>query len=284
MHAAIEAILTEQGVVTTTAHRGLKSSLARLARAGLLENPLPGVFTPPSDGSVLQRLRAVTAWAGPAGVLHSRTAAGLWLPELAGSVAFLAHPTLRSRRGVVVCRRTIPPEFVVVGAGIRAASPAYAAAELASQDDGRAACEALRLRLVTPDDLAMATASLAGSRGQRERLRVITSCADNPWSYAELRFHRILRTAGIRGWVANRPVRVGGSIYQPDARLPAERVVIEVDGRATHEPAAQFRRDRERQNAFTAAGYLVIRFTWEQLDDPEYVIRTVRAVVRLRRE
>ena len=176
-------------------------------------------------------------------------------------------------------RRVVPPEQVTHAVGIRLASAAYAAAELASHDDGRAACEALRLGLASHSDLVAAAAALAGTRGQAERVRAIAACEDNPWSYAELRLHRILRSAGIKNWVANRPIRLGSRLLEPDVRFRHRRVIIEVDGRATHQRPGQFLLDRERQNEFAIAGYLVIRFTWEQLDDPDYVLRVVREVL-----
>lgn len=282
MHPTIEALLADQGVITARAHPALSSALRRLCREGRLANPLPGVFVAREDSSPLTWLRAVSHWAAPSGVIHGSSAAGLWLPSLADPVARLIHPTLRSRRGVVVLRRSVPPDFVTRAQGLRTVSPAYAAAELAALDDGRAACELLRLRLATFDDLALATRALAGSRGHIERTRAIAACEANPWSYAELRLHRILREAGFRDWVANRPLDIAGCLFHPDVRFRAARVIIEVDGRETHEQARQFRRDREAQNAYVLAGYLVIRFTWEHLDDADYVVRIVRGALRLR--
>lgn len=280
MNPTVARILAERGVIATREYPRLGPTLRRLHRDGQLANPLPGVFTGNPDRAPQTWLRAVSLWSGPAGVVHAASAAGLWLPGAADPLIQLAHPTLRSRRGVQVTRRTIPDEFVRRWPGIRAVSPGYAAAELASQDDGRAACEALRLRLASHAELVAATGALAGCRGQRERELVIGACRDDPWSYAELRLHRILRTARIRGWVANQPVRLNGHRFVPDVRFRGRPVIIEVDGRATHQQPGQFRRDRERQNEFTMAGYSVIRFTWEQLDDPAYVVRVVREVLR----
>ncbi|MFT4109085.1 endonuclease domain-containing protein [Propionicimonas sp.] len=282
MRATIEAVLADQGVITARAHPALSPTMRRLARAGLLANPLPGVFIATGETSALAWLRAVAQWSAPAGIIHDTSAAGLWLPSLADSTARLVHPTLRSRHRVVVVRRRVPPDFVREAMGLRVVTPAYAAAELAARDDGRSACEMLRLRLATFEELALATRALAGSRGQAERVRAIAACQDNPWSYAELRLHRILREAGFRDWVSNRPLDIGGCVFHPDARFRAARVIIEVDGRETHERPGQFRRDRETQNVYIAAGYLVIRFTWEHLDDVDYVVRVVREVLRLR--
>ena len=107
-------------------------------------------------------------------------AASLWLPSLAGQIAVLVHPTLRSRRRVHVTRRGVPSDFVQIADGLRFATPAYAAVEL------REALEAM-----------------TGSAGRAVRRCVVEECMTNPWSYAELRLHRILRAAGIVGWVAN---------------------------------------------------------------------------------
>lgn len=279
MHPAIEAVLADQGVIRASAYPRLGSTLTRLKQAGVLDAPLPGVYVRAGEDSALVRLRAVCAWAGPSGVLHDRSAASIWLPELSGPVAFLAHPTLRSRPRVVVCRRQVPPEFVAERQGLRFASPSYSAVELAALDDGRTICEALRRGLADGDSLAAADAALRGSHGQVERSRVVAACTENPWSYAELRLQRILRQAGIADWVANRPLVLGGHQLRPDIRMRRRRLVIEFDGRAVH-GADQFLADRERQNLLESAGYHVLRFGWEHLDQPEYVVTAVRDTLR----
>ncbi|HEY3340095.1 MAG TPA: hypothetical protein VGK18_16470 [Propionicimonas sp.] len=276
MHAGIEAILAEQGVITVAAHPRLESSLRRLTREQLLDNPLPGVFTARSESSTLSWLRPVTAWSAPDGVLNGRSAASLWLPDLAGPVAFVAHPTLRSRRGVVVSRHLVPPEFVRATAGLRLASPAYAAVELAAFDDGRALCDALRLRLADEPAITAALSAFVGSPGNARRRRAVAAAAYNPWSYAELRLHRILLESGITGWVANRKLIVDGVVLFPDVRFRDRLLMLEFDGRASHGSPERFLADRERWNLLEAAGYHVLRLGWEHLDRPEYVASVVR--------
>jgi very-short-patch-repair endonuclease len=276
VHPHVEAILAEQGVITVAAYPSLESSLRRLTRERVLVNALPGVFVAGGELSPLAWSRAVCAWAGPAGVLRGRSAACLWLPELASPVAFIAHPTLRSRRGIVVSRQLVPPEFVRTMPGLRVASPAYAAVELAAFDDGRALCEALRLRLVDAPAIATALSAFTNTPGNAVRRRAVAACANGPWSYAELRLHRILLAAGITGWVANRKCVIDGVLLYPDVRFRARLLVLEFDGRATHESPAQFLADRERWNLLEAAGYHVLRFGWEHLDQPDYVVTMVR--------
>ncbi len=276
MHPRIEAILAEQGVVTVAADPRLESSLRRLTREGVLDNPLPGVFAPPGERSALAWLRAVAAWSAPDGVLHGRSAASLWLPDLAGPVAFVAHPTLRSRRGVVVSRHLVPPAFARATSGLRVASPAYAAVELAAIDDGRALCDALRLRLAEESAITEALSAFRDSPGNVRRRRAVAASAHNPWSYAELRLHRILLDAGITGWVGNRKIVIDGVRMFPDVRFLARLLVLEFDGRETHGSREGFLADRERWNLLEAAGYHVLRFGWEHLDSPRYVATMVR--------
>ena len=281
MNSTVAALLTEHGVITVSHHPGLSRTLHRLVASGLLARPLPGVFIPAGSG-VEGWLRAVTAWAGREGALHGATAVHLWLGEPAPAVTQLAHPTLRTRGRIAVWRHAVEREFVVTRAGIRTVTAAYAAVEVAAVDDGRVITEVLRQRLATTEQLREALSALAGTSGQAVRRRVVESCLANPWSYAELRLHNILRHAGITGWVANVPLRLGRVVLHPDVLFRAERIVIEFDGRAYHSSQEEFTDDREAQNVYITHGYVVIRLVWHHLDDPAYVLRVLRRALALR--
>jgi hypothetical protein len=280
MDTRIATLIAEQGFIAVADHPRLRWALSQRKADGELQTPLPGIYLP-ADFSPGAWLQAVSAWAAPLGVLNARTAASLWMPELISPVAFVAHPSLRSRRGVTVSRRTVPCEFVDERDGIRFATPAYAAVELAATDDGRAACEALRRRLADTDTLAAALASLRGSPGHSARRKAVAACAENPWSYAELRLHRILREARITDWVANRPLRLGGRELWPDIRFRKRLLILEFDGRKVHSDPVQFLTDRERWNLFAAFGYHLLHVGWEHLDRPDYVVAATRAALRI---
>jgi very-short-patch-repair endonuclease len=280
MDTRIRTLVAEQGFIAVADHPRLRWALSRLKAEGELVTPLPGIYLPAGFAPGAW-LRAVSAWAAPLGVLNARTAASLWLPELVSPVASVAHPSLRSRRGVAVSRRTVPREFVNERDGIRFATPAYAAVELAATDDGRAACEALPRRLADTDTLAAALATLGGSPGHAARRKAVAACAENPWSYAELRLHRILKEARITDWVANRPLRLGGRELWPDVRFRKRLLILEFDGRKVHNDPVQFLTDRERWNLFEAFGYHVLHFAWEHLDQPDYVVAATRAALRI---
>ena len=58
-------------------------------------------------------------------------------------------------------------------------------------------------------------------------------------------------------------VRVGG--HEVDFLWPDQRLIVEVDGFAFHATRSAFERDRARDRAHQAAGYVVLRITWRQL-------------------
>lgn len=61
------------------------------------------------------------------------------------------------------------------------------------------------------------------------------------------------------------------------------RIAIEVDGRAFHSDRRAFEHDRWRQNALTVGGWLVLRFTWEQINTrPDEVIAVILTAVAQR--
>jgi very-short-patch-repair endonuclease len=56
-----------------------------------------------------------------------------------------------------------------------------------------------------------------------------------------------------------------------------------VDGRAYHSDRRAFERDRLRQNHLVLQGWLILRFTWEQITQrPQEVIAAVLAAVAQR--
>lgn len=72
--------------------------------------------------------------------------------------------------------------------------------------------------------------------------------------------------------------------YEVDFLWPAQRVIVETDGRETHDTAAAFERDRARDAHLQAAGYRVLRFTYRQvLREPDVVADRLRSVLKLAR-
>jgi very-short-patch-repair endonuclease len=54
---------------------------------------------------------------------------------------------------------------------------------------------------------------------------------------------------------------------EPDLRWPAAKLIVELDGFATHGTRRAFERDRERDRRLQAQGWRIVRITWRQLHE-----------------
>ncbi len=85
----------------------------------------------------------------------------------------------------------------------------------------------------------------------------------------------LLRRAGITGWRANRWLTVAGRRICADFCFEAQRVIVEVDGRAWH-GSDRWESDRSRDSAAAAAGWRVLRFTWRRImEEPDAVVAEI---------
>ena len=101
-------------------------------------------------------------------------------------------------------------------------------------------------------------------------------------SELEKRFGEFLADAGLPLPETNAHLQISGIWYEVDCLWRAERVVVELDGRATHHTRAAFEADRARDRALQAAGFRVVRITWRQLhESPAAVAADLRALLRL---
>lgn len=146
---------------------------------------------------------------------------------------------------------------------------------------------ALQRRYVSPDTVAEDIRGRLG-RGRLNAAglrQLITRATSGSKSEAEQRMARLLGRSGTGPWVANHP------IHGADGRIVAEldfahiglRIAIEVDGRAFHSDRRSFEHDRWRQNSLIIDGWLVLRFTWQQIiERPDEVIAIIQAAVAQR--
>lgn len=80
--------------------------------------------------------------------------------------------------------------------------------------------------------------------------------------------------------VPQQAVLARGFIYHPDLVDVRRRIVIEADSYEFHTGKEAFELDCTRYTALTVTGWLVIRFTWEQvMHSPAYVRSVLRSVV-----
>jgi very-short-patch-repair endonuclease len=92
-------------------------------------------------------------------------------------------------------------------------------------------------------------------------VRELTLGAKPPDSVLEPVMGRLFERRRIDGWVFH--LVVGG--MELDFGFPEHRVDVEVDGWSSHSTREQFERDRVRDAELGALGWLVLRFTWNQV-------------------
>lgn len=194
------------------------------------------------------RVVAALLAAGPKAVASHRTAAALFglTPYMPAVLELTAHGRApRSRSGLRIYETSRPPEVRLVR-GLRVTAPLRTLHDLRAtrppEETERATREALVRRLVTPEELP--GDPVAPTRSELERA-----------------FLRLVTQAGLPQPLVNQPV----GPYLVDFAWPRERVLVETDGYAAHGHGAAFEADRARDATLHAAGHVVLRFTWRQI-------------------
>jgi very-short-patch-repair endonuclease len=263
----------------------------RAQRAGRLIGVAPGVAALPGAAATEERrILAATLWAG--GVASHRSAAYLW--DAAG-VPPVVDVTLEDRR-----RRDAPD-------WIRVHRPRDRAELRRVRRRGVDVTNPLRtlvdLGQVAPEAVSSVLAAMLGSglvnhaaveasvlrhsrRGRhgvvalRAALEAWSIAGKPPDSLLELVMADLLRQRGLPAAVFHHRVRG----FEVDFCYPVERIIIECDGWEVHgRDRAQFERDRRRDAALIADGWIVIRFTWSQITQhPDWVCDVIRQTLAAR--
>jgi hypothetical protein len=245
--------------------------IARAVAAGILTPKHRGVYAfghacLTRRGGAVAALRATRADA----VLSHASAAALWriAPWLDDVHVTVPRRPPRSRPGLVVHSVAAwQPGDVGRAAGLPVTSPLRTLLDLAASEPlaaferalgeaqvlnllrGGHALERLRERSRGRRGAAAIDAALGGTgalptRSELERLLLA-----------------IVDAAGLPRPLTN--VLVHG--VEVDAYWPQARVIVETDGWSTHSHRTAFERDRARDAALAALGFVVLRFTWRQL-------------------
>lgn len=135
---------------------------------------------------------------------------------------------------------------------------------------------ALRKGLVDHDALVRAADAIGGTRGRRMRRRVALLDARSANAF-ESTCRALLGAAGIVGFEPQVTIRSGARwLGRADLAHRRLRVLIECDGFEHHGERAGLRRDCRRHTAFVCAGWLPLRFSWEDvMYDPDWVVARV---------
>jgi very-short-patch-repair endonuclease len=238
---------------------------------------------------------ASVAWAAhltvPDGVISHRTAgllAGFPVPGDPRPAHLLADRHHRTPE-LVIHRMPLAEDERIRLAGLPVTSRARTGLDCLadlSPDDALRLWAWLRSRSVL-DEAALAAAVRAryGWPGTPVLLGLLGTVRGGAASHAERRLHRLLRRAGIGGWMAGATIRDRGGriVAEVDVLFERERVVIEVDGFGAHSGRDSFVADRRRLRLLGELGYQVLQVTWDDLDQvPDDLLRQIHGALARR--
>ncbi len=234
---------------------------------------------------------AACLWGGPPTCASHRAAAAHW--ELAGITRAVVEITCeRSQRcpdGIKLHVVPVMPRCdLATLRGIPVTNAARTLVDLAAVVDEEtleiALDDALRRRLTSVPRLRWRIEELCGKgrtgcKALRRLLEVRGPGNAVPESVLETKFRRLLRNAGLPPPVLQHPDvphrRAPGRL---DFSYPDKRIVMEVDGRRWHSGRLPSMRDMRKSNSLNIRGWMVLRFTWEDvLYEGAWVAQQVRA-------
>jgi very-short-patch-repair endonuclease len=211
---------------------------------------------------------------GPEAALSGREAGALWRlrPSDRSRIDVTAPVRLRRSRIDVHVRR-LPADERTVRHGIPVTTAARTLFDLAVALQGEqlvaAISQAETLRLTGPLSLPQLMERYRGHRGTRalrEALEELGLGGGVTDSELEDRFRRFLTERALPRPEHNAPLRIGRRWIEVDCLWRAQRVALELDGRAVHGTRAAFESDRLRDRELVVAGWTPVRVTWRQLE------------------
>jgi very-short-patch-repair endonuclease/predicted transcriptional regulator of viral defense system len=270
--------------------------IAHLLATGAWERVAPNVYrlvgAPPNERAAL-----AAAVLSSGGVASHRSAAVLHgLVDALPSKPELILPSSSCYRGPALVHRTdslLPRDLTTVD-GIRSTNAVRTFVDLGAVLDAHALEQvlhrALHERKATFDRVARRHFQLSGrGRAGSAIVRSVLVAYDPSMAAAESTLEVLIlqgmREAGLPTPVRQHEVTVpSGDDYRLDLSYPGPMIAIEGDGFGIHSMRDRFESDRERRNALTLAGWLVLQFTWQQIcRRPQWVVAQIAAALAMRR-
>ncbi|MEJ7894877.1 MAG: DUF559 domain-containing protein [Solirubrobacteraceae bacterium] len=289
-----------------------EADIARLAHAqhgNVAFTQLGGLgFTPDAirhravSGRLVRRYRGVYAWgylrtdflsrasaarlaAGTRSCLAGTAAAAVYraLPEPSGPIHLTRPTRADERHGMVVHEVRLDPAEVWWRQNLPMTSPARTLLDLAESESERTLTRAFNefqiLKLLTRSQLERALPRFDGRRGVSSLRGLLGEDLGATRSVLEDLFVPLMQQANLPCPSLNAAV-LG---LEVDALWPAERVIVELDGRRFHDTDPRFESDRARDAQLVARGYVVLRFTHRRLKrEPFAVIAELAAALSQR--
>jgi len=237
-------------------HRGV-FRLGRLSEAGVLHAALLAL----GDGAALSHRSAAHAH----GLLRTRPPA---------TVDVTVPTTRRRRRGIRPHRSQLDALDTTTRGGLRITTVARTLLDIApglTVPRLQAAVDEARVQRRLHIPAIEATLARApghhGTGALRRALERHDPGRGRPIGDFERRAIAFLRDHGFPPYVRNFTVVVEGEPFSLDVVWLEHRVAIELDSRTFHDTDPAFASDRRRSRRLAAAGWQVVRGTWDDLDD-----------------
>jgi very-short-patch-repair endonuclease len=277
-----ELAARERGVLTTgELHScGLDDhAILTRVRNGQLHRRFTGVYAVGYAVLCLEAcfLAAVKA-CGPDAVLSHYSAAVLHgLLEWDGRAPEVTTRTVRKHPGLRAHRAKTLERCYVKGIPVTPVLRTIidlAGSRLPGRQLRRAVNEALNQRAIRLGDL------ITGDHRGARRLRAILASAAPTTN----EFEDVVLAIITQGRLPDPEVGRWYLGFRPDFRWPEQRVIVEADGKRTHDQALARADDATRQAVFEAHGETVLRVTWrEATTRPKETLRRIRAALDARR-
>lgn len=267
MHDDLHLALLHDGVLSRRRHPALIGRIDAAVKRGALVPLLPGTYAPESSFHAL--VQSVADW-DPDAVFAGGTAARLtWWPDIRCEevVAITRRRPRRRVPGACLRQRALDTHLIMDVGMLRMQHPAASTIDLARAMGSDAIDEALRRRATSVQALRWALDRMPGQRGNTRIAALVRDSRDEPWSALERQAHLMLRAARIKGWRSNHRIQVPWGWVYVDIAFPGLRVVVELDGWQFHQSRASFVADRRRDVALHVAGWSVLRFTADTMDE-----------------
>jgi hypothetical protein len=260
-------------------------AIRRLVRAGAAELLPDGrlMWCPEVDAEQ----RAIVGL-GRDVVLCLESAAARYGWPVSADLLHLAVPRTRTRArwpGAAVRCRDLGPEDILTREGRRLTSVELTVIDLARWRGLRTALIGLdaarQKRHTTARRMRRALAARVGHSGSHAAGVALSLSSEVRQSPLESEFRYLCHAGGLPAPVDQYLVHAGDlRIGRVDFAWPEAMLVVEIDGFEFHREYGPFQDDRRRDRQLRSSGWLVLRYTWADLEkDPDAVTAEVRAAL-----
>ncbi|MEA2408842.1 MAG: hypothetical protein QOE69_2961 [Thermoleophilaceae bacterium] len=229
------------------------------------------------------RWMAAVLTSGDGAVLSYRAAAALWGMRRGTRLEVTVPTGRRAGRGIQIHRALLPSDETTIHQGIPTTTVPRTLLDLSAvvqPDELRSAVrQAEQLGLRDPlwlGDLAARYPRKPGIPSVKAVVKEAQQGLTHIRSELEERFQAFL----IRRKLPLPKTNVLIEGLEVDCAWPEQRVIVELDGHASHAGPHAFENDRARDRRLEAAGWRVIRITWRQLHEaPDEVEADLRRLL-----